>query len=377
VFQINDFTTNQIFESATTYTCLLFLSKHSNDRFSYQRIELGLDPKNALQKINLEPISSNKLNKKWTFNNSVKEALLDKIGKHKVTLKDISEKIFKGSSTGNDKVYLLRMISQKKQTSVVFSEILNEKIEIENKILKPFIYGLNVRRFYVNHDNIYLLFPYNIEKDKAFLIDLSKFPLTAKYLECVKKILTQRKLKFTKNDFYKYSAGRSLTEYEKEKILIPDMLVESRIGIDLLGRYYHGPAIHSLILKEQYSWLNLRYILAILSSKLFWFFISSTSTALRGNAYRLTPEYINLFPIKIINKNDKKECEKHTEIIQLVDQMLELKKQEKIETVPQSKTIIQRKITAVDNAIDKLVYALYGLTGEENKIIEKKNEEIQ
>ena len=36
--------------------------------------------------------------------------------------------------------------------------------------------------------------------------------------------------------------------------------------------------------------------------------------------------------------------------------------------------MIQRQIEMVDSAIDRLVYALYGLTEEEIKIVEGKNE---
>ena len=44
--RVVDFTTNQIFENATTYTCLLFLSKEKNDTFLYKRFALGDNYKN-------------------------------------------------------------------------------------------------------------------------------------------------------------------------------------------------------------------------------------------------------------------------------------------------------------------------------------------
>ena len=37
---------------------------------------------------------------------------------------------------------------------------------------------------------------------------------------------------------------------------------------------------------------------------------------------------------------------------------------------PEEKTRIQRQIDSTDEEIDKLVYELYGLTGEEIKIVE-------
>jgi len=51
--------------------------------------------------------------------------------------------------------------------------------------------------------------------------------------------------------------------------------------------------------------------------------------------------------------------------------MLNLNKQLKETDLPQTKTIIQRQITATDQQIDKLVYELYGLTDEEVAIMEE------
>ena len=150
------------------------------------------------------------------------------------------------------------------------------------------------------------------------------------------------------------------------------MLVESRFGIDINGEYYHGPAIHSFLISEQYNYLHYNYILALLSSKLFWFFISHTSTALRGNAYRLTPEYINPFPVKIIDINNKQELNAHDKLVSLVDKMLDLKQKEADEVSEHLKTVIIRQIDAVDKAIDTAVYELYNLTDDEIKVVEGK-----
>ncbi|MCL2805728.1 MAG: hypothetical protein FWD26_07310, partial [Treponema sp.] len=365
--------TNQVFENATTYTCLLFLSKNANNNFKYQEIKLGDSIADSLNLKNFDKIESSKLSGKWTFNNSAKEMILDKINQKSASLATISRKIFKGSSTGNDDVYLVQLISTHKKHSVVYSTILDENIKIENELLKPFIYGQDVRRFYVNNTVNYLIFPYEVG-EKATLIDIndlkSNYPLAFSYFEKTRKVLVKRKLEFNNSDFYKYSAGRSLSEYHQKKILIPDMLVENRIGIDISGEYYHGPAIHSFIINEKYSYLHYNYILALLSSKIFWFFISNTSTALRGNAYRLTPEYINPFPIKLIDNNNKKELHTYNTLVSLVDKMLVLKKEEASEQNDKLKTMISRQIDGIDRAIDQAVYELYNLTEDEIKVVE-------
>jgi adenine-specific DNA-methyltransferase len=375
VVQINNFTTNQVFENATTYTCLLFLSKSPNNNFAYQDINLGNNISDSLNSPVFDTISSSRLSGKWNFNNSIKEDIFDKISQNTILLEQISRKIFKGSSTGNDDVYLVQLVSRHDTYSVVHSTAIDENVKIENDLLKPFIYGQDVRRFFINNATNYVIFPYQIE-EKVTLINInvlkSDYPLALSYFERVRKILIKRKLEFSSGDFYKYSAGISLSEYSQKKILIPDMLVESRFGIDINGEYYHGPAIHSFVINEQYNYLHYNYVLALLSSKLFWFFISHTSTALRGNAYRLTPEYINPFPVKVIDKNNQSELYAHDNLVSLVDKMLDLKQKEAAEKSDHLKTVVTRQIDSVDKAIDTAVYGLYGLTEDEIKVVEGK-----
>jgi adenine-specific DNA-methyltransferase len=124
------------------------------------------------------------------------------------------------------------------------------------------------------------------------------------------------------------------------------------------------------VINEQYNFLHYNYILALISSKLFWFFISHTSTALRGNAYRLTPDYINPFPIKVVDKNNKSEIQAHDNLVSLVDKMLELKKREAAELSEHLKTVISRQIDSIDKAIDTAVYGLYNLSEDEIKVVE-------
>mgnify|MGYP005619931155 CR=1 FL=1 len=50
--------------------------------------------------------------------------------------------------------------------------------------------------------------------------------------------------------------------------------------------------------------------------------------------------------------------------------MLDLRKQLSAAKTAHEKTALQRQITATDQQIDQLVYDLYGLTGEEIRIVE-------
>jgi len=375
LYKVVDFSTNQIFENATTYTCLFFLTKEKNNKILYKKFNLNEDFQD-LKSIKLEEKNIEILNSKtWTFSADITQKILNKIYSQKYKFSDITNKIFKGSSTGNDDIFLLEIVNKNIKFTEVFSKQLNKNVKLENELLVPFLYGEDIKRYTTPVTKILLLFPYKIVNDNHSLIPLlemeKKYPLTYKYLNSVKDVLFKRKITMNSKDFLKYSAPRSLNCYINSKIMIPDMLVKNRISHDEKGEFFHGPAIHSVIFNEKIGKCSIFYYLAILNSKLFWYFISNTSTALRGNAYRLTPEYLIPFCFPECNMNISTQKKQHDEIVALVDVMLDLNK--KIQTAKgNAKDQIQREITKTDNAIDNIVYKLYGITEEEKKIIEYK-----
>ena len=179
-------------------------------------------------------------------------------------------------------------------------------------------------------------------------------------------ILLKRKLPLTNNDFYKYSAARSLNEYEQTKIMIPDMLVTNRISLDENGEFFSGPAIHCPIFNDIVKGIDIKVFLAIFNSSLFWFFIANTSTALRGNAYRLTPEYLSPFGIPEILETQQQE------LANLATLMMEAVKKQQNAKSEQEKNVCKMRVEAIDAQINTKVYALYGLSAEEISIVEGK-----
>jgi len=76
------------------------------------------------------------------------------------------------------------------------------------------------------------------------------------------------------------------------------------------------------------------------------------------------------FPIRTINPNNPADITRHDRMVALVTQMLDLNKKLQDARLEQDKTQLSRQIAAMDEAIDKLVYELYGLTEEEIAIVE-------
>ncbi len=376
VERIVDFSTNQIFENASTYTCLFFLSKKENKTFLYKRFDLGSDFR-LLNNINFEDKSEEELRKEqWSFSNDNLQKILNNITQSNNRFMDLTEKIFKGSSTGNDRIYLLDLVKDKGHIVIVFSQEMNQSVEIEKEILMPFLYGEDVRRYYISKSKKLLLFPYKKVNNQIRLIPIQdlkdNYPLAFDYLTKVKSKLLERKVDLDSSNFYKYSAGRSLTEYNKPKIMIPDMLIKVRVAYDSEGNYYHGPAVHSVVFNNKTRDLNPLLFLSILNSKVFWFFITRTSTALRGNTYRLTPEFLNHFCFPDIDLTNKEQKKDYNIVIELSDKMLTLQKQlHEGNPTGNEKERLEQQIKNIDYEIDQEVYKLYGLTKEEIKIVEE------
>ena len=66
-------------------------------------------------------------------------------------------------------------------------------------------------------------------------------------------------------------------------------------------------------------------------------------------------------------KSDK---EIHDKLVNLVDNMIEINKKLNNEKNPDVVTMLSRKVEAIDDSIDEIVYGLYQLTEEEIKIVE-------
>jgi hypothetical protein len=111
-------------------------------------------------------------------------------------------------------------------------------------------------------------------------------------------------------------------------------------------------------------------LLAILNSKVSFFLFRQLLPKLRGDFYEPSYVYFKEFPIRTINFADTAEKAAHDKMVELVEQMLEVKKQLQAARTDRDKTFYQDRCAALDRQIDRLVYELYGLTGEEIKIVE-------
>jgi hypothetical protein len=90
----------------------------------------------------------------------------------------------------------------------------------------------------------------------------------------------------------------------------------------------------------------------------------------RGGWITCTKQYFRELPIRTIDFSNGYDKARHDQMVQLVDQMLEAKKQLAAARSEGDKNFYESKCSTLDRQIDSLVYELYDLTPEEIAIVE-------
>ena len=88
---------------------------------------------------------------------------------------------------------------------------------------------------------------------------------------------------------------------------------------------YHNTKLYSISFKENVAY-NPYYILAIINSKLFYYYVANTGTVFRGWFSVFTPNFIGSFPIKELDLDNKEDKEIHDKLVNLVDNIIDLNK---------------------------------------------------
>jgi len=116
------------------------------------------------------------------------------------------------------------------------------------------------------------------------------------------------------------------------------------------------------------------YIIGIVNSRLLnWYY--HTLNPEEGEALaEVKKTNVARLPIRMVNQADTKDKTHHDRLVELVQHMLSLYKRLVVARMPRDKTMLQQQIAATDRQIDTLVYELYGLTEEEIKIVEGKQQ---
>lgn len=414
------FGSEMVFSDASTYTCIINLS-HNNKNLNYKQIK----PLEIFDVFDFEIINYDKLSdEKWNLNSQSGQSLIDKINKQPLRVKNIFENISQGVVSVGDDIFLLkgRIVGDK---FIGYSDKINQEIIIESDIVKPLLKGENVRRYAKITQEYFVFYPHIEVNGKTVPLEEDSFkvnfPLAYNYILPFKDELIEKKIRYKTNPKAWYSLHRSREQslFEQIKIVTPETSLGGNMTIDF-GFNYHNTQVYTLEIKKDLK-INYKYILSIMNSSLFWYFLQSTGAVLRGGYFRFKTKYLEPFPIPKIQSdevqnhfvikvdllftltNDLQDLsQKFQRTIQRKFNLEDLPKrlqdwylltyaefikelakkkvklslseeaewEDYFETESKKAQDLKAQIDKTDKEIDKMVYELYGLSEEEIGIIE-------
>ncbi|MHB0967466.1 MAG: Eco57I restriction-modification methylase domain-containing protein [Bellilinea sp.] len=366
----------QVFDGATTYTCLMFLAKKHQEVFNIERVA-DINTWLSGENDNSGIIDSTKVTpSEWNFTIGLGRNLFEKLSLFKLKLSDIAIRIYQGPITSADTVFLFKQYRQLNiNTFEVFSEEINDWVEIESDLLKTIVRSGSVKRYNAN-PTAKALFPYEVVSGVARLYSVQeiqrKFPKGWLYLSRNKKLLESReKGKFKDSQWYRYGRTQNLGLWEQPKLMIPYMITKLSAYYDVNQNFYFinvttgGYGI--IVDKEKCSY---EYLCGLLNSKLLDYYFKNVTTTFNSGYFAANKQYIEQLPIRAIDFSNPADVKHHDRMVSLVESMLALHKQSAAARLPDEKERLERQIQATDRQIDNLVYELYGLTAEEIRIVE-------
>jgi hypothetical protein len=364
LLEIIDFGELPIFQDASTFPAILLTTnkKTKTQTVRYVPIKslsfLSLEEERVSRVLLLD--SGSLEPEQWTLADSRETKIFEKLKAGKITLKDyVEDKIFRGLLTGLNEAFVI----DSNQKSALLKA---DKKSID--LIKPFVSGKELKRFKEVLPNRYLiLIPAGwTDKQKGagktpWAKLESLYPAIAAHL---KKFEAAALARFDKGSYWwELRACSYYDEFIAPKILLPDIAKESRMTYDDAGLFLGNTGY--IIPTNDLA------VLGILNSKLIYFYYKRNSTVLgdadRGGRLRWIYQDIKRIPFPAkFSEGDSK----HMALVTLVERMLTLNKGLPQSKTPQERVQTERQIAATDREIDRLVYELYGLSGEEIKIVE-------
>jgi hypothetical protein len=373
---ITHFGHQQVFEGATTYTCLLFTQKSPAANLRFAKVDdLEKWALNKEETVGLVP-AEKLTGKDWVFSAGPAASLLDKLRQQPATLESVTDRIFQGLKTSADKIYIVEERQRKGKQVLVWSPEKQAEYWLEAALLHPLIKGGDSRRYAMTKTERLILFPYQTNDDGSVELlsqtELKKqFPKTWDYFCDNKNYLDNREDgRFSGAGWYQFGRSQALDVMPLPKIFTPDLAACASFSYDETGECFFTGGVaggYGILPKPGVS---PKFLLSLLNSRLLNWVIAQTGTCMRGGYFSFEARFIRSLPIPQPDLKNPADKARHDQLVALVDKMLVLTPKLRAATVESEKAVLQNAVTATDQQIDTLVYELYGLTNDEIKLVE-------
>ncbi len=372
---IVDFRYAQVFERATTYTCLLFLTGSANKKFVGLFNSDNETPAQFLSRPVAEDFLATGLGASaWSLAPCVEAALLRKVEELGDPLPTLVELAITGVKTGANNAFTFDLVARQGSRLELRPEGAGYTVELEADLLRPYRKAESMKRYISWSTNRYILYPYTLINGKTTLIPANvlqrSFPNTWDYLNTKRLLLENRqKGKLKGPSWYGLSFSSSLRMFSARKIVTSTLAPLNAFSIDSDASIFPQGAGggSGLVVHENQS---VEYVLGVLNSKLLTFYFQRISSHFQGGYFAYEPRYLERIPVRTIDSSDPDDLSRHDQMVKLVGRMLSLHERMAGVRIARERTVLGHQIEATDRQIDRLVYELYGLTDEEIDIVE-------
>jgi len=290
----------------------------------------------------------------WQLESPQAVRLLEKLRKTGKPLGEyVRGRFYNGVKTGLNEAFVVDRVTRDKLIS---------EHQSSDSVLKQFLRGRDVKRWQIVSPDLWVIyipwhFPLHDDRGitsaskKAEAEFKKQYPAIYSHLERFKKDLAIRDKAETGIRYEWYALARPRYESEsafgQPKIVIPTIEKNTAYGVDSRGHFSNDKT--TICLAD-----DINFVLAVLNSKVLWWMIRKTAATKQGGFYEFKPMYVSALPIPSATP------EQQHPIMGLVDRILAAKQRNP-----------EADVSALEREIDELVYALYGLTPEEIKIVEE------
>ena len=312
VRRVVDFSNHLIFKGVLAYTCLLFLDNnehrtHLEYRDLYKGVGPDLLPTNGFTQIPYSELNS----KKWRFAEDPHRSNILKVEQTGIKLGNLC-KINVGFATLRDKIFF----AFKKDNKWYAKGVEGEDVLIEDDIIIP---AIKIADFSAEADlkknNRGLIFPYIVKDEKLKIIDENDFkknaPLAYAHLESFKEELAKRdKGNKTYEAWYAWgrTQGRSAPG---PKLLTKTFDASPSFKLDRTDSLFcNGYAVMAPQKFENGAKLSIKGLQKIINSRFMHYYTKVTSFQISGDYQCYQKNFIQLFGIPILSKDECKMVEK-------------------------------------------------------------------
>ncbi|HGG0069388.1 TPA: class I SAM-dependent DNA methyltransferase [Campylobacter coli] len=360
VLEYTDLNGIKVFDSATVDTSILCFekSKSKDNKFKYLALSNEI-LKTCAYNIGLykdfAEFSQNSLSKEsFTFSDENTSALKAKIERIGTPLKEWQGlNIYRGILTGYNEAFI---ITTEKRNEILANCKDEAEKERTAKLIRKMLRGRDIKRYSYEWAGLWVINTHNGYKnqngEKVEVINIEYYPSLKKHFDEFYPQLEKR----TDKGLTPYNLRNCayLDEFEKEKIVWNPVSGEYLFSY-IKEHIFFNNSLFMMTLDV----FSLKYILAFMNSNCYKWLITLKTNLIQTGSYAYgAKDKIERLPIPKINSKNEKLA---NELINLVDEILKAKEQDKNVNTQE-----------LENKINSLVYKLYNLNEEEIKIIEGK-----